>query len=174
MEEGEALRASPSSVLPEECVMHVGIGYGRERLELDVPAERLVGTHRHPPAPLLPDPAEAVRRALEEPLGFPALRRALTPDDHVAVVVDERLAGLASLVAPVLEHLASAGVRPEAVTLLCPAPAASQPWVEELPDDFQDVRVEVHDPADRKRLSYLATTRGRRRVYLNRTAVDAD
>src|SRR5262249_7774663 len=33
---------------------------------------------------------------------------------------------------------------------------------------------EVHDPADRQHLSYLATTRNGRRLYLNRTAVDAD
>jgi len=32
----------------------------------------------------------------------------------------------------------------------------------------------VHDPAHRQRLSYLATTRRGRRIYLNRTAVDAD
>jgi nickel-dependent lactate racemase len=46
--------------------------------------------------------------------------------------------------------------------------------VDELSDDFQDVRIEVHDPANRKRLAYLATTRQGRRLYLNRTAVDAD
>jgi SAM-dependent methyltransferase len=32
----------------------------------------------------------------------------------------------------------------------------------------------VHQPADRKKLAYLATTKDERRVYLNRTAVDAD
>ena len=35
-------------------------------------------------------------------------------------------------------------------------------------------RFQVHDPADRKKLSYLATTRQGRRIYLNRSAVDAD
>jgi nickel-dependent lactate racemase len=37
-----------------------------------------------------------------------------------------------------------------------------------------EIRVEVHDPANRKKLSYLATTRQGRRLYLNRTAVDAE
>jgi nickel-dependent lactate racemase len=36
------------------------------------------------------------------------------------------------------------------------------------------VHVETHQPADRKKLAYLATTKHGRRVYLNRTAVDAD
>ena len=36
------------------------------------------------------------------------------------------------------------------------------------------MRLEVHNPADRKRLAYLATTQAGRRIYLNRTAVEAD
>src|SRR5262249_3984255 len=32
----------------------------------------------------------------------------------------------------------------------------------------------IHAPGDRKQLSYLATTKGGRRLYLNRSAVDAD
>jgi nickel-dependent lactate racemase len=46
--------------------------------------------------------------------------------------------------------------------------------VEELPEQFEEVRVEVHDPHDRRRHSYLATTKHGRRLYINRTAVDAD
>jgi nickel-dependent lactate racemase len=39
---------------------------------------------------------------------------------------------------------------------------------------LQEVRIEVHDPTDRRQLSYLATTRKGRRLYLNRRVVDAD
>jgi nickel-dependent lactate racemase len=153
--------------------MRTDITYGMEHLELEVGDDRVVPTRRQPPAPPLADPAGAVAAALEAPLGFPPLRRALTPDDHVAVVLDEQVPQLPRLLTPILEHIARAHVRPEAVTLLCPTPSP-QEWVDELPDEFQEVRIEVHDPANRKRLSYLATTRQGRRVYLNRTAVDAD
>src|SRR5207245_1891639 len=68
-----------------------------------------------------------------------------------------------------------AGVAPEAITLLCPPSSDSrQTWIEDLPEEFEEIRLEIHDPADRLRLSYLATTKQGRRVYLNRTAVDAD
>jgi nickel-dependent lactate racemase len=51
----------------------------------------------------------------------------------------------------------------------------SQPRLREsLPDAFRHLTVEYHDPEDRKRLSYLATTRQGRRIYLNRAVVDAD
>jgi nickel-dependent lactate racemase len=154
--------------------MRIDIPYGRQHVQVEIGESKLVGVSRQPPAPPLPDPGGAVRQALESPQGFPALRRALTPDDHVVVVVDEELTRLAELLTPVLEHISLAGVAPEAITLLCPATSTRQPWVDELTDAFEDVRLEVHDPTDRRHLSYLATTRHGRRIYLNRTAVDAD
>jgi len=148
--------------------------FGRGRIDVAIPEDRLVGVRRRPPAPALADPAAAVRDALETPLGFPPLRRALTPDDHVTVVIDEHLPRLGALLTPLLEHIASAGVAPEAIALLSAAPAADQGWLDDLPEAFEEVRVEVHDPKDRKRVAYLATTRRGRRVYVNRSAVDAD
>jgi nickel-dependent lactate racemase len=153
--------------------MRVTVNYGRQKVELEADAGRVVGG-AHPADPGVADPAEAVREALESPFEYPPLRQALTPDDHVTIVVDERLPGLARLLVPVLEHLTAAGVAPEAVTILVPPPTTGQPWVDDLPDEFQEARVEVHDPTDRKRLRYLATTREGRRLYLNRHVVDAD
>jgi nickel-dependent lactate racemase len=153
--------------------MRTGIHYGRERLDLEVPAGRLVGVQRQA-APALPDPAAAVRASLEAPHGFPSLRRALTPDDHVAIVVEEHLPHFVDLLTAVLEHVTQAGVAPAAITLVCPPSSPGQPWLERLPDAFEEVRLEVHDPTDRRRLSYLATTKHGRRIYLNRTVVDAD
>src|SRR5262249_4346818 len=97
-----------------------------------------------------------------------------TPDDRLAVVVDGHLPRLAELIAGVFDHVVPAGVRPEDVTLVCAPPGGRQGWVDDLPDEYADSRVEIHDPADRNRLSYLATTKGGRRLYLNRSLVDAD
>jgi nickel-dependent lactate racemase len=154
--------------------MRIDIPYGRQHLQLDIGESNLIGISRQPVPPPLPDPGEAVRRALEAPQGFPALRRALTPDDHMVIVVDEHLPRLHELLTAILDHVTQAHVAPEAITLLCPATSTTQPWVDDLPDTYQDVRLEVHDPTDRRHLSYLATTKHGRRIYLNRTAVDAD
>jgi len=154
--------------------MRIDIACGSRHLDVDVPADNLIAVRRQPQAQRLTDPAGAVRGALEQPDNFPPLRRALTPDDHIAVVVDESIAALAELLPPILDHLQAAHIEPEAITLVCPASSSQQPWIDELPDAFQDVRVEVHQPGDRKRLAYLATTKQGRRIYLNRTVVDAD
>ena len=152
--------------------MRIAMDYGLTRAEFVVAdADRVVV--RRAPAPLA-DPEAAVRAALQKPHDFPPLRRALTADDHVTVVVDERLPVLARLLTAVLEELAAAGVAPANVTLLCEPSASRQLWLQELADRFEEVRLEIHDPKDRKKLSYLAATRMGRRLYLNRGAVDAD
>ncbi len=148
--------------------------FGREQIDVNIAAEQLIAVRRRTQAPPLADPAAAVRDAVEAPLGFPALRRALTPDDRVTVVIDEHLPRLGQLLTPLLEHIAVAGVAPGAITLLSASPAADQGWLEELPDVFEEVRVVVHDPKDRKNLAYFATTRAGRRLYVNRSAVEAD
>jgi nickel-dependent lactate racemase len=102
------------------------------------------------------------------------LRQALTPDDHVTIVVDEGLSDLPRFLTPILEHIARAHVLPETVTFLRRESASTPDWLERLPEAFRQIKVEDHDPHHRKRLSYLATTKHGRRVYLNRTAVDAD
>src|SRR5215204_5982718 len=98
------------TTVADQTTVHVPIGVGRERLTLDVPADRAVRLNRVDYPPALSDPVGAVREALDSPLRYPALRQALTPDDHVTVVVDEHLPRLAELVTAVLDNIVGAGV----------------------------------------------------------------
>jgi nickel-dependent lactate racemase len=110
--------------------------------------------------------------ALETPQGFPALRKALTPDDHIVIVADHRLPRLDEMLSAVVEYLIQANIRPTAITLLyafLPTSGVNG----QLPG-HPEIAVEIHDASHRKKMSYLATTRKGRRLYLNRTAVDAD
>jgi nickel-dependent lactate racemase len=154
--------------------MRIRLECGLEHLDVDLPNGSLVDVRREAVAVPLLDPAEAMRAALESPLGYPPLRRALTPDDHVTIVVDEGVPHLVELLVPLLEHIGQAQTLPSAITLLCPPSQSKQDWLEELPEQFQEVHCQVHSPADRKQMSYLATTKNGRRIYLNRTVVDAD
>ncbi len=60
-----------------------------------------------------------------------------------------------------------------AVTLVCTDNRSGEEWVNDLPEAFEDVHIEVHDPRTDESC-YLATTKHGRRIYLNRTVVDAD
>jgi nickel-dependent lactate racemase len=154
--------------------MKVELGFGQEQLQVELPAEQMIEAKREAAPAAVADIAGAVRHALEEPVHFPPLRRALTPDDHIVIVLDDQLSARADLLAPVLEHLKSAGITPDRIRLLCATESCQARWQAHLPEDAKEIAFEIHDPADRRHLSYLATTRGGRRIYLNRTAVEAD
>lgn len=150
--------------------MDVPVGLGSWNLNL--PAGKATVCVRSE-APSALSPREMVLAALEAPFGFEPMRRALTPDDHIALVLDANLPHAAELLAGVFDHLATAGIAPAAVTVLTP-PGSREDWIDNLPDEFADVTAEIHDPTNRKKLAYLATTKGGRRIYLNRTLVEAD
>src|SRR5690242_1206966 len=100
---------------------------GQKPWTLTVPDDRRMELQREPVAAPTLTPAGLVRDALEHPFEFEAMRRALTPDDHVAIVLDANLPHVAAMLVEVLSHLHSAGVQLEAVTILT-APGSPQGW----------------------------------------------
>lgn len=154
---------------PGALQLAVGLGHW----PVEVPAGRRVELCRRPYAAPVATAAELVRAALEQPLDFEPLRRAVTPDDRVAVVLDPHLPEVANIVTEVLAHLGTAGIPPTAVTVITP-PGTTTDWARDLPSEFAAVGRETHDPGNKARLAYLASTRAGRRLYLNRTLVEAD
>jgi nickel-dependent lactate racemase len=146
---------------------------GSQPWALTVPSERAVMLQRATFSAPTASPGQLVHDALEKPFHFEPLRRALTPDDRVTIVIDAHLPHLAEMLTEVLKHLGTAGVSPEAITVLS-SPGSPDAWIDELPDEFADVTAETHDPTDAKKLAYLATTKGGRRLYLNRSLVEAE
>ena len=106
--------------------MNVTIHYGRREAHLTVADAALIPSEARAAITPLVDPADAVRSAIEHPIDFPPLRRALTPDDPIAVLIDEGFPQLPSLLVPLLDHLVSAGIAAEAITLLCSPPSTGQ------------------------------------------------
>ena len=152
---------------------HLDLPIGNQYWRVEIACERCLPLQRLTYSPPTATPAELMRLALEQPRRFVPLRQALTPDDRIAIVLDTDLPALGELLQEVIQHLHSAGIASEAITILTP-PHASTHWQARLPESLHRVRREQHDPGDRFRLAYLATTAGGRRLYLNRTLIDAD
>ena len=157
----------------------IELSVGRETWAVSVPADKLRRLTRStlPVSGIEPrrgTPRELVLAALDTPVGIDApVRRAVTPDDKVCIVLDEGLPHLPELLGALLDHLLPAGIPAAAVTVLVP-PGSTSPWVDELPDEYADITVEAHDPENQQKLEYVDTTKAGRRVYLNRTLADAD
>ncbi len=94
------------------------LAYGKAGLEFDAPPDVEVITPR--PAAALPDVRRKLQNALRRPIGAPALRAQVRPQDKVIIVhTDLTRATPNALILPVLlEELESAGVERDNITLL--------------------------------------------------------
>jgi hypothetical protein len=129
----------------------MNISLGTQSLEFHLADDQRITHHRGPAA--LPDLYTATLVALETPFGFPPLRQAITPDDHITIVVGDDLHGIDPLLQALRETLQAAGVAADAITVL---------------------RSNSYNPEERSELAYLATTKDGERVYLARPIVEAD
>lgn len=134
--------------------------------------------------PLIPipdqviSPSERCREALLNPLGYPELVRCVVPGDRVILVVDPETPFAAEIISTVWEQLQSVTDGGVLLTLLLPPDHSGTGW-QWLRDQFplhvqQQITMHVHDPADSSQISYIASTSGGERVYLNRLLSDAD
>src|SRR5207248_2460909 len=74
--------------LPYNTVMQTELTYGRDRLTVELRAGQAIAAGPAAEAAAVA-PRAAVRAALEHPTRFVPLRRALTPDDRLTIVLDE-------------------------------------------------------------------------------------
>ncbi|MFO1000565.1 MAG: lactate racemase domain-containing protein [Planctomycetaceae bacterium] len=134
--------------------------------------------------PLIPipdqviSPSERCREALLNPLGYPELVRCVVPGDRVILVVDPETPFAAEIISTVWEQLQSVTDGGVLLTLLLPPDHSGTGW-QWLREQFplhvqQQITVHVHDPADSSQISYIASTSGGERIYLNRLLSDAD
>lgn len=122
--------------------------------------------------------AEQCRHALLAPMGLPELGRCVVPGDSVVIVVDPETPSVAELLAVVCEQFQSLSDEGVSLTLLLPTDLFGTGWsglIEQLPLHLREqLTVHVHDSAETSQLSYLASSAGGDRVYVNRRIADAD
>jgi|GEM_PF-288221 len=117
---------------------------------------------------------ELILKALSQPVGYPELKRAITSDDRIAIVLVDQFNGFLEILVAVLEHIAGTGVAMENVTLVCLACTNSDSWVDNLPDNFNEIKIEVHNPDNKKNHAFLTSSDEIGKLYLNRTIIEAD
>jgi hypothetical protein len=150
--------------------MRVVVDFQEASLEFEIPPERVVTCWPGPEGMGPSDAAAAIGDALEHPRDFPPVRQMIVPGDRVAIAFDSRIPQPRAVLDALVEALGRAGVGPENLTVVAPSPPLSG---SEADGGFGGT-IEVHDPDDRSRIAYLASTREGRRVYLNRSLTDAD
>ncbi len=94
--------------------------YGRGEMTFEVPPNMQCDIAEPSPYPALPDLGDAVRDALQNPLGTGPLRSLATPESKVCIVITDitRSCPDEALVGPMLLELEAAGVPDEQITIL--------------------------------------------------------
>lgn len=155
----------------------VAVEYGVDRrLEIDIPSGKLSMFIDSPAN--VEDVAAELGRALESPLDFPPLARAVVPGDHVVIALDRHTPEGETLLSETIFVLLAHGVQPEDIVVLQPTAITgtllSDPRAK-LPTEIrQQVAWRIHDATDPSKLAYLAATASGERVYLARELVEAD
>jgi nickel-dependent lactate racemase len=159
--------------------MHTTLQYGRQaQIKFDLPPEALVLARRGPQGEPLDDVPAAVAAALADPVEFPPLDRAVTPEDHVAVALAPGVPQAAKVIAGIVHALLAGSVQPQRITIVQTADEAqhsSRDLLAELPPEIrQHVQIAAHDANHRGQLSYLAADNEDHPIYFNRHIADAD
>ncbi len=149
--------------------------FGQHTWTVSVPSDKLVSVASGDTPSHGQSASELLRNALVNPVGLNiSIAQVVVPDDRIVIVLDETLPAFVELLQTLLTELVQIGAAPAAITLLVPGTSQTQPWLDELPDEFGDVQLERHDPADAKKHCYVASTTEGRRVYMNRTLAESD
>lgn len=153
--------------------------YGiRSSLAIELAPERLVAECPSPAGKRLTDIGRSVASALDEPLGFPPLAKAVVPADRVTLALEPGIPQAGAIVAAIVNYLCRSGCEASDITILRTqddADAGAEDPRAQLPaDQASAVHLATHEPDDRAQLTYLAATRKGRPIYLNRALCDAD
>jgi nickel-dependent lactate racemase len=161
--------------------MRITLDYGRTGLDVDLPAERLVGPLSIRPAAPLPDPAGAVAEALAKPIGSPPLAMLARGRRNACILVCDITRPVPNrlLLPPVLQTLKEQGI-PRSEILILIATGLHRPnegaELDEVlgPEIAANYRVENHHGKVLEEHDFLGITPNDVPVYLDRRYVRAD
>jgi lactate racemase len=161
--------------------MRFKLDYGRTGLEVDLPADRVVGPLQIRPADPLPDPEAAVADALRRPTGTAPLAEVARGRRDACVLVCDVTRPVPNrlILPPLLRTLEGAGIARRDILILV-ATGLHRPnegaELEEMlgPDVVANYRVENHHGKVREEHDYLGTTPNGVPVWLDSRYVRAD
>ena len=158
--------------------MILEFGYGKSTQTVNVPDKNILGVLMSNPMEHLRHGREAVKYALQNPIGAPKLGTLVKPGQKIAIITSDISRPLPSydVLPPVLEELFAAGVKKEDVTVVF-ALGSHRPHTEEEmialvgKEVFETVRCVDSNPND---CVHMGTTKAGTPVDITRTVAEAD
>lgn len=162
--------------------MRVELFYGRDGMGVELPDELGITLLRKHPMPLLSDPLQGVRHALEDPVKAPPLKEAARGKKSACILICDvtRPVPNGTLLPPLIETLTGAGIHQEDILILVATglhrPNEGEELRQIVGDDevFRSLRVENHFARDRDAHVDLGKTSVGIPIMIDRRFADAD
>ncbi|HDJ26019.1 MAG TPA: nickel-dependent lactate racemase [Candidatus Bathyarchaeota archaeon] len=158
----------------------VWLPYGRTRVRLEIPEDRLLGFLEPREVPGVPDPEGEVIRALSEPIRSDRIGDIVNPGDKVVITAEDHTRSAPSwlMLPPLLDELNSAGVKDGDITIIfaCGTHRAVRPDEAERllgPEVLERVKVLSHD-CEAPDHVYIGDTSFGNKVEVNKIFAEAD
>ncbi|MBS1483715.1 MAG: nickel-dependent lactate racemase [Clostridium sp.] len=100
--------------------MMISLPYGNEMVEMEVPDQCFIGMIDPPKAQPAEYPEQEIRYAIEHPTGGRGLEDIISPDQKIAVIVDDgsRPTPISTILPVLMEKLTDCGARPEHIKIV--------------------------------------------------------
>jgi len=156
--------------------------FGRQNLQLDLPADIRVHEINKHPMPLIDDVDGSIRKALLEPIGSPALPALASGRNTACILICDitRPVPNSDLLPPLLETLLESGIEKEQILILVATglhrPNEGEELRELVGNDhvFENFRIENHFARDREAHIDLGSTSQGIPIGIDRRFYDAD
>lgn len=145
-------------------------GHGK-KFECEIDCEKPVWQHLGPET--VSQSESTIQSALDKPLEYPGVERAVVPGDRIAIVVDPETPCWPEIVAALRKRLLSAGIEGDAIRVVLNREINEQ----DLPANLSPATVGTiisHSEAMKGRSVYLASTAEGQRIYLPEEIGEAD
>lgn len=167
------------------------IPYGDKTIQAELPERTRVIRQTKPPLSPLPDPAQAVRDALNSPIAHDPLPKLVGPKSKVTIAFDDPIGFAPAQKQPdfreiaikaILKELEKLEVDPHNVRLVC-AIGLHRKWTtrelgtiigEDLAYRFGPSKLYNHDAEDKDNLVFLGETKRNQEVEVDRVVTDSD
>ncbi len=160
--------------------MKIDFPYGRRKLTLDLPDEKLKGEFGPAEREAASDPVACIERALARPIGSRKLEEIVSPGCTVAISIEDVTRQVPSrlILPPLLKILRDGGVRNGEITIIVATGLHREASPEEMGSLVGDVPSQIavkNHRADRlEELTHIGATSQGTPLYINRAFAEAD
>jgi len=159
----------------------VTMPYGREKIEVSLPKENLIGTYSPKDVAIVADVKKEIIRAFNNPIGSKSLAELVKGKKKVVILADDntRLTPTDKIIPVLLDEMNSAGIKDEQITIIIALGTHRFMTEDEIVEKFGQavvnrVVIKNHDFKNPEALIDLGNTDNGTSVWVNREAYEAD